>query len=330
MEIVTAFPPDIESGEEAALYAETLRSVLLYLGVSDGRMEQGSLRAEPNPSVRPVGSDSYGVKTELKNLNSFRAVQRGVEYEAKRQTGIVESGGQIVQGTYGWNEEKGETFLQRPKEFEQEYRYFPEPDLIPIDFDPNYVEALRASLPELPIPKKQRLMAQYGIPAADAALLAADRATADYFEAAAQGVKDPKAVANWMLSDLARLANAANSSIHATPVTAAYLAEMIGLIESGTITGKIAKQLLEEMATTGKGAAQLVEEKGLKVTGADELAGIVARVVAANPDVVAKIKAGNEKSKGFLVGQVMKEAKGQARPDEVNRLIDEALKQNGT
>jgi aspartyl-tRNA(Asn)/glutamyl-tRNA(Gln) amidotransferase subunit B len=326
MEIVTAFPPDIESGEEAALYAETLRSVLLYLGVSDGRMEQGSLRAEPNPSVRPVGSDTYGVKTELKNLNSFRAVQRGVEYEAKRQVGVIESGGQIVQGTYGWNEEKGETFLQRPKEFEQEYRYFPEPDLIPIDFDPASIEALRASLPELPIPKKRRLMEQYGLPAADAALLAADRGTADYFEAAAKGVRDPKAVANWMLGDLARLANAANTAVHATPVTAAQLTELIGLIESGTITGKIAKQLIEEMATTGKGAAQLVEEKGLKVTSADEVAGIVARVVAANPDVVAKIQAGNEKSKGFLVGQVMKEARGQARPDEVNRLIDEALK----
>jgi aspartyl-tRNA(Asn)/glutamyl-tRNA(Gln) amidotransferase subunit B len=325
MEIVTEFPPDIESGEEAALYAETLRSVLLYLGVSDGRMEQGSLRAEPNPSVRPRGSDTYGVKTELKNLNSFRAVQRGVEYEAKRQIGIIEGGGKIVQGTYGWNEEKGETFLQRLKEFEQEYRYFPEPDLIPIDFEADYIEAMRATLPELPIPKKRRLIDQYGIPAADAALLAADGETADYFESAAKGGKDAKAVANWMLGDLTRLANAASESVYATPVTAANLAEMIGLIESGTITGKIAKQLIEEMFATGKGAARLVEEKGLKVTGADEVAGIVTRVIAANRDVVAKIKAGNDRSIGFLVGQVMKEAKGSARPDDVNRLLQEAI-----
>jgi aspartyl-tRNA(Asn)/glutamyl-tRNA(Gln) amidotransferase subunit B len=299
--------------------------VLLYLGVSDGRMEQGSLRAEPNPSVRPVGSDTFGVKTELKNLNSFRAVQRGVEYEAKRQVAIIESGGKIVQGTYGWNEEKEETFLQRPKEFEQEYRYFPEPDLIPIAFESDYIGAMRATLPELPIPKKRRLMEQYCLPAADAALLVADRETADYFEATAEGAKDAKAVANWMLGDLSRLANAAGKPVYATPVTAANLAEMIRLIESGTITGKIAKQLIEEMSATGKGPGQLVEEKGLKVTSADEVAGIVTRVVAANPDVVAKVKAGNDKSIGFLVGQVMKEAKGSARPDDVNRLLKEAI-----
>jgi aspartyl-tRNA(Asn)/glutamyl-tRNA(Gln) amidotransferase subunit B len=329
MEIVTAFPPDIEGAEEARLYAETLRSVLLYLGVSDGKMEQGSLRVEPNPSVRPEGSggDTFGVKTELKNLNSFRSVQRGIEYEAQRQIALLESGGRVVQETRGWDDEKGVSFGQRSKEVEQEYRYFPEPDLIPIDFDGAEIEALRASLPELPNARKRRLMEQYGLPAHDAGQLVAERAAADFFEAAvaASGAKEAKAVANWMLGDLARLANAAGKNVYETPVTPGALAELVGMIESGAITGKIAKSVIEEMFVGGKTAPQVVAEKGLTVSGSDEVAGIVARVVEANPDVVAKIKAGNEKSKGFLVGQVMKETRGRAKPDDVNRLIDEAL-----
>ena len=328
MEIVTDFPPDIESAEEARLYAETLRSVLLYLQVSDGKMEQGSLRAEPNPSVRPVGSDTFGVKTELKNLNSFRSVQRGIEYEAKRQIEVIEGGGRVVQETRGWDDDKGVSFSQRSKEVEQEYRYFPEPDLIPLDFDVKWLDSLRESLPELPNEKKRRLAEQYGLPASDAAQLVLERETADFFEAAAKGAKDPKAIANWMLGDLARLANAESVPVHATQVTPGALAGMVGLIESGAITGKIAKSVLEEMVATGKTAAQVVEEKGLTVSGADEVAGIVANVVAANPDVVAKIKAGNDKSIGFLVGQVMKESKGRAKPDDVNRLLkDEIAKQ---
>ena len=325
MEIVTEFPPDVQSGEEAALYIETLRSVLLSLGVSDGRMEQGSLRAEPNPSVRPAGAEKYGVKTELKNLNSFRAVRLGVEYETARHIAVLESGGTVIQGTYGWNDEKGETFLQRVKETEQEYRYFPEPDLIPIDFDPEYIERLRETIPELPLAKKGRFMQEYHLPDSDAALLATDRATAEYFEQAAKTATDPKAVANWMLGDLTRLANAANKPVFETPITTDNLLELVGLIEKGTITGKIAKSLIEDMFTTGKAPSALVAEKGLKVTGADEVAGIVTKVIAANPDVVAKIKAGADKSIGFLVGQVMKEARGQARPDDVNRLLKEEL-----
>ncbi|MES2463763.1 MAG: Asp-tRNA(Asn)/Glu-tRNA(Gln) amidotransferase subunit GatB [Armatimonadota bacterium] len=325
MEIVTAFPPDIESGEEARLYAEALRSVLLYLGVSDGRMEQGSLRAEPNPSIRPVGSDTFGVKTELKNLNSFRAVQRGIEYEAQRQAAEIEAGRRVIQATYGWDEEKGVTVLQRLKEVEQEYRYFPEPDLIPIDFDEGYIEQVRATLPELPLARKQRFMEQYGLPAADALQLVSDRQTADFYEEAAKSAKDAKAVANWLLGDLTRLANAAGTPVYDTPAKASSLADMVNLIAAGTITGKIAKQVIEEMFASGKTASQVVQDLGLTVSGADEVAGIVTKVVAANGDVVAKIRAGNEKSKGFLVGQVMKEAKGRARPDDVNRLIDEEL-----
>lgn len=325
MEIVTEFPPDIESGEEAAQYAENLRAVLLYLGVSDGRMEQGSLRAEPNPSVRPKDSDVYGVKTELKNLNSFRAVQRGVEYEVQRHIKVIESGDKVVQGTYGWNDEAGRTFLQRKKEVEQEYRYFPEPDLIPIDFDEEYIERLRATIPELPLAKKRRLIETYGIPATDASQLATDREAASWFEEAAKGAADTKQVANWMIGDLTRLANASNTPVYATKVSPDALRELVDLIGKGTITGKIGKELIEDMFASGKSPVDLVKEKGLTVTGSDEVATIVAQVVAENPDVIAKIKGGNDKSKQFLFGQVMKLAKGRARPDDVNRLLDEEI-----
>jgi aspartyl-tRNA(Asn)/glutamyl-tRNA(Gln) amidotransferase subunit B len=324
MEIVTAFPPDIESGEEARLYAETLRAVLLSLEVSDGKMEQGSLRAEPNPSIRPVGSDIFGTKTELKNLNSFRAVQLGVEYEARRQAAELEAGRAVVQATYGWDADKGVTVLQRVKEAEQEYRYFPEPDLIPIRFTEDYLAALETTLPELPIARKRRLMEQLGLPAADAAQLVSDRASADFFEAAA-ALADPKLTANWILGDLARLANAANQSVHATPITAPMLAELVNAVTQGTITGKIAKELIDTMHATGKSAGTLIAEKGIQVADASAVAAMVDRVIAANPDVVAKIQAGNDRVKGFLVGQVMKEAKGQARPDDINRLLDQAL-----
>ena len=324
MEIVTDFPPDITSGEEARLYAENLRMVLLYLGVSDGKMEQGSLRAEPNPSIRLVGSHTYGTKTELKNLNSFRAVQMGVEYEAKRQQECIERGESVLQATYGWDAEKGVTVLQRIKEAEQEYRYFPEPDLIPIEFTDEYIQSLRDSLPELPLPKKRRLIEQYGIPAADAQQLVVERAVADFFEEAAR-LADPKQVANWMLGDLLRLANAAGVPVYSTKINAERLAGLIHKIQDGTITGKIAKELIEAMFETGKDAASLVEERGIKVVDASAVAGLVDAVIAANPDVVARIRGGQEKAMGFLVGQVMKEAKGQARPDDVNRLLKEAL-----
>jgi len=272
-----------------------------------------------------VGSEKFGVKTELKNLNSFRSVQRGIEYEKARQSALIEKGETVIQATYGWDDEKGVTVLQRLKEAEQEYRYFPEPDLIPIDFTPDYVEEMRRSLPELPLARRKRFIEQYALPEGDASQLTADRALADFFEAVAAGVKEPKTASNWTLGDLTRLANAQGVPAYGTQVTAPMLAELIALIEAGTITGKIAKELIEEMVPTGKSAGALVKEKGISVSGADEVAGIVARIVAENMDVVAKIKAGADKSKGFLVGQVMKEAKGRARPDDVNRLLDAEL-----
>ena len=324
MEIVTEFPPDVESGEEARLYAETLRAVLLYIEASDGKMEQGSLRVEPNPSIKLVGSDKLGTKTELKNLNSFRAVQLGVEYEARRQAAVLDSGEEVFQATYGWDAERGVTHLQRKKEVEQEYRYFPEPDLIPIEFLPEFIEALRAELPELPLAKKRRLIETYGLPASDAAQLVLERASVEFFEEAA-ALADPKLVSNWMLGDLTRLANAAGQPAYATPVTPKHLAGLITLIQDGTITGRIAKELIEDMHALGKTAPQLVEEKGIKVVDASAVVAMVDAAISANPDAVARYKAGQEKLLGFFVGQVMKEAKGQARPDDVNRLVKEAL-----
>ncbi|MBC7806917.1 MAG: Asp-tRNA(Asn)/Glu-tRNA(Gln) amidotransferase subunit GatB, partial [Akkermansiaceae bacterium] len=325
MEIVTDFPPDVESAEEARLYAETLRNILLYLGASDGRMEQGSLRVEPNPSVRPVGSDTFGVKTELKNLNSFRAVQGGIEYEMTRQIAEIEAGRTVVQATYGWDAEKGVTVLQRVKESEQEYRYFPEPDLIPIEFTPDYIERMRETLPELALVKKNRFVSQYGLPQADALVLVNDKATADFYEDAVRAGGEPKAVSNWLLGEVTRLANAANVPVAQTRIIPPALAELTNVIADGTITGTIAKKVVEEMFITGELPSLIIERLGLKVAGTDVVAGIVAKVVAANPDVVAKIKGGNEKSIGFLKGQVMKETKGQARPDDIDRLLAEAI-----
>ncbi len=325
MEIVTDFPPDVESAEEARLYAETLRNILLYLGVSDGRMEQGSLRVEPNPSVRAVGTDKLGVKTELKNLNSFRAVQGGIEYEMTRQIAEIEAGRTVVQATYGWDAEKGVTVLQRVKESEQEYRYFPEPDLIPIEFTPEYVERMRETLPELALARKNRLVETYGLPQADALVLVNDRATADFYEEAVRAGGEAKAVSNWLLGEQTRLANAANVPVAETKITPTTLTELTKVIADGTITGTIAKRVIAEMFETGDTPSAIIDRLGLKVAGTDVVAGIVARVIAANPDVVAKIKGGNEKSIGFLKGQVMKEAKGQARPDDIDRLLQTAL-----
>ncbi len=324
MEIVTEFPPDIESGEEARLYAETLRYILLYLGVSDGKMEQGSLRAEPNPSVRPVGADKFGTKTELKNLNSFRAVQLGVEYEARRQIKAIEAGEEVFQATYGWDAERGVSVMQRKKEAEQEYRYFPEPDLIPIKFEESEIEALRKTLPELPIAKKRRLMEQFALPAADAAQLVLERPVAEFFEEAVKSA-DPKTVANWMLGELSRLANASEMPLYATKVTPELLSGLANSVTGGTITGKIAKELIEDMFVSGKPIEVLITEKKIQIVDASAVVTMVDTALAANPDAVVRYKAGQEKLLGFFVGQVMKEAKGQARPDDVNRLVKEAL-----
>ncbi|HZO87370.1 MAG TPA: Asp-tRNA(Asn)/Glu-tRNA(Gln) amidotransferase subunit GatB [Chthonomonadaceae bacterium] len=327
MEIVTDFPPDIHSAEEARAYLAKLRAILTYLDVCDGKMEEGSLRAEPNVSVRLKGSDTYGTKTEIKNLNSFRAVQRGIEYEVQRQIELLERGEKVVQETRGWSEAKQATFSQRSKEVEQEYRYFPEPDLVPLQISDEWIEEIHATMPELPDARKARFMEEHGLPSYDAGFLTETRALADYFEETAHLSADPKATANWIMGDLARLLNAEGRDITQCPVTPAHLASMINLIAEGVISGKIAKALLEEMYKTGEDPVFIVEEKGwrtIKDTAA--IAALVDKVIAENPKIVADIKEkGLAQKKGFLVGQVMKASQGKADPQEVNRLIDARL-----
>jgi aspartyl-tRNA(Asn)/glutamyl-tRNA(Gln) amidotransferase subunit B len=326
MEIVTEFPPDLHSAEESKLYLEKLRAILVYLGVSDGKMEEGHLRAEPNVSVRESGSDILGTKTELKNLNSFRAVERGIAYELLRQSDIVESGGAVRQETLGWNDASGKTYHMRYKEEEQEYRYFPEPDLIPLHFEKDDIEKWRAELPELPDAKRERFVTQYGLRPYDAEVLTSSKPMADYFEAAAEGEVDAQQIANYVTIDLMKLVNASSTDIENIKVTPRALRELIQLRDKGDITNNIAKSVLDDMFKTGRSAQEIIDASGIKVVS-DEgvLFAEIDKVIAANQDVVAKIKAGNDKSIGFLVGQIMKATKGQARPDLVNKLLKERI-----
>ncbi len=326
MEIVTEFPPDIHSTAEARAYLMKLRAILTYLEVCDGKMEQGSLRCEPNVSLRPVGAAAYGTKTEIKNLNSFRAVQRGIEYELERQASLLNHGEKVVQETRGWNEARQATFAQRSKEVEQEYRYFPEPDLLPLDITPQWIEEIRASLPELPDARHARFVEQYGISNADAAQLTETRSLADYYEQTA-GAADPRAAANWIMGDLSRILNAQSLDIANSPVSSPHLAVMINMIERGDISGKLGKTLLERMAATGENPQTLAQREGLVVlrdTVALEAA--LDSVLAENSAIVSDIvEKGLVNKRGFLVGQVMKATQGKADPRDVNKLLDEKL-----
>ena len=327
MEIVTDFPPDIHTAEEARAYLVKLRAILTYIDVCDGKMEEGSLRAEPNVSIRAVGSDTFGTKTEIKNLNSFRAVHRGIEYECERQAEILDRGERVPQETRGWSEAKQATFSQRSKEVEQEYRYFPEPDLVPLHITEEWIERVREGMPELPHARLGRFIAEYGLSAYDAGFLTETRALADYFEEAVKAGGDAKIVSNWIMGDLARLLNGASKEIGESPISPANLAVMVQRIVDGTISGKIAKALIEEMFTTGGEPDSIIEARAWK-TIRDEGAviALIEKVIADNPKVVSEIKEkGLVQKKGFLVGQVMKASQGKADPQEVNRLIDERL-----
>jgi aspartyl-tRNA(Asn)/glutamyl-tRNA(Gln) amidotransferase subunit B len=321
MEIVTEFPPDMHTAEEARAYLMKLRAILTYIGVSDGKMEEGSLRCEPNLSVRVKGSDTFGTKTEIKNLNSFRAVYRGIEYEVERQVGLLERGERIVQETRGWNDAQGRTFPQRSKEVEQEYRYFPEPDLVPLQIPMEWIEEIRSTMPELPDAARARFIMQYGLPSYDAAVLTQTRAMSRFFEEAANLCGDPKAVSNWMMGDFARLLNANNLEITESRVTPERLAAMIALIKNGTISGKMAKGLFEKMFETGADPRGLVEAEGPQIKEESEIIALIDRVIAEQSDVWAAYCAGDEKKHGYLVGQVMKASQGKANPQEVNRLL---------
>lgn len=326
MEIVTEFPPDIENADEAKEYLVQLRNILLYLGVCDGKMEEGSLRCEPNISVRPEGSEKYGTKTELKNLNSFKAVQLGVDYEVRRQIHAIEHGETLRQETRGWNEQKQQSFVMRIKEAENDYRYFPDPDLPGMSFDQARIDQLRSELPELPLAKALRYREAFGLSDYDAGLLVADQSWSSYFEQAVSLGGDPKAVCNWMNSDFARLLNENGLEARDSKITPAGLVELTQLIEAGTISGKIAKELFEEQFATGTSPKALVESKGLtQISDEGAIRAIVAEAIAGSPQLVEKYRNGQTNVAGFFVGQVMKQSGGRANPGLAQRLVKEAL-----
>ncbi len=325
MEIVTEFPPDMHTADEAKTYLEKLRAILTFIGVSDGKMEEGSLRCEPNLSVRCVGSDTFGTKTEIKNLNSFRAVQRGIEYEVKRQTRVIDSGGSVTQETRGWNETKQETFAQRSKEVEQEYRYFPEPDLVPMFISEEWIEQTRFSMPELPEAALTRIMGQYAITRYDAEVLTQSRELAAYFEGTVAAGADAKAAANWILGELSRLHNLHAVSLTDAKVRPEHLAELLTLIDRGTVSGKMAKGILEKMFESGQSAASLAATEGPQISDAHEIDAMIEEAIGAHSAIWAEILSGDVRKAAFIVGQVMRVSKGKANPQEVNRLIQERI-----
>lgn len=324
LEIVSE--PDLRSPEEARTYMEKLKAILEYIEVSDCKMQEGSLRCDANVSVRPKGSTTFGTKTEVKNMNSFRALQRALSFEIERQIAVLERGERVVQETRAWDEEKQVTYTMRSKEEAHDYRYFPEPDLVPLAIDHEWIEKVRATLPELPDARRERLIRQYGLPEYDAGIITSSKALADYFERAVSLFPDAKQVANWLMGDFLHLLNAKGLEPNQAPVSPEGLAELLKLQQEGTISVKIAKQVLEEMFATGKGAQEIVEAKGLvQISDVAELTAIVERVLAAHPKVVEDYRKGKEKALGFLVGQVMKETKGKANPGLVNELLKERL-----
>jgi aspartyl-tRNA(Asn)/glutamyl-tRNA(Gln) amidotransferase subunit B len=326
MEIVTAFPPDIEDAEEAKEYLQQLRQILVYLGVCDGKMEEGSLRCEPNISVRIQGAEKLGTKTELKNLNSFRSVQLGVGFEVRRQIATLEHGEKVLQETRGWNEQKEASYPMRLKEAENDYRYFPDPDLLPMVFEEAYIESLRAFLPELPLAKFRRYQDVLGLSAYDAGVLTADRDWASYFEEAVELGGDPKAVCNWMNSDFAKLLNDAGISARESKVPPSHIVELMKLIADGTINGKMAKEIFADAFKTGNKPTEIVKVRGAtQMTDTGEILKIVHGVFEANQEVVAKYRSGNIGVKGFLVGQVMRQTAGRANPQLVQSVVSEEL-----
>lgn len=318
--------PEISSPEEAKAYLEKLRAIMQYCEVSDVKMEEGSLRCDANISLRPWGQKEFGTKAELKNMNSFRGVQRGLEYEQFRQAEVLDEGGVIVQETRRWDEAQGKTFSMRGKEQAHDYRYFPDPDLVSVHISEEWKEAVRATIPELPDARKARYTSEYGLPDYDAAVITASKPLADFFEDSLNYTKDAKSVSNWIMGDLLGYLNANNLELSQVKITGQGLGEMIGLIEKGTISSKIAKTVFKEMLESGKLPAQIVEEKGLvQISDEGAIKGIVEQVVANNPQSVEDYKAGKQKAIGFLVGQVMKESKGKANPALVNKLLVEVL-----
>jgi aspartyl-tRNA(Asn)/glutamyl-tRNA(Gln) amidotransferase subunit B len=314
--------PDLRSPEEAGAYLRHLRAILRYLGICDGNMEEGSFRCDANVSIRPAGSEPFGIRTELKNLNSFKHVEKALQYEIQRQKEIVLDGAAVVQETRLWDPERSRTTSMRGKEEAHDYRYFPDPDLLPLVIDESWIDRISTELPELPDDRRKRFAQQYGLPAYDAEILCSERELADYFEDCLAHYPRPKPVSNWIMGPLLGWLNAAGRPLSDPPVPARHLAELLSMIDQGTISGKIAKTVFEDMARSGKSPAAIVTEKGLvQVSDTGEIEAVVYRVLAEHPDEVRAYRNGKTKLLGFFVGQVMQATRGRANPRLVNELL---------
>lgn len=318
--------PDMRSAEEAVAYVERLKGILEYIGVSDCKMQEGSLRADVNLSLRPVGQEKFGTRTETKNLNSFRAIARSIEFEIQRQKEILESGGKVYQETRRWDDEAGEGYAMRTKEEANDYRYFPEPDLMPIRLSDEYINNIKDTLPELPESRKKRYIEKLGLPEYDAGIITSSKTLSDFFESATKSCGNAKAVSNWIMTDIIRVAREKGVEYNELPFTPEQFAKLITLIDKGTISGSIAKKVFEEMVETGKEPEKIVEEKGLvQISDEGAIKEVVDKIIAANPQSVEDYKNGKDRALGFLVGQCMKEMKGKGNPQILNKLILEYL-----
>lgn len=324
LEIVSE--PDIRSGEEARAYAMKIRQILRYLDVNSGDMEKGVLRVEPNISLRPFGSQQFGTRTELKNLNSFKVLLDGTDYELKRQEAILQAGGRVAQETRGWHEGRRETVSQRSKEEAEDYRYFPEPDLPPLNISQEWITAVSATLPELPNTKIDRYKHTFGLSSYEARVLAEEKNVAEWFDSAVSQGSTPKTITNWLINDLFRLMNEHKQAISDIKVTSAMLVELIGLVEKQTINNNTAKEVLAEMFINGETAVTIVHNKGLaQISNENILVEAIAQVLQENPEQLTKLLSGKDQIKGWLVGQVMKKTQGKANPALVNKLLIEQL-----
>lgn len=324
LEIVSE--PDMRSSEEARTYMETLRNILRYINVCDGNLEEGSLRCDANISIRPYGQEEYGTKSEVKNVNSFRALQRAIDFEIERQIEVVESGNRVVQETRLWKDDDGITVSMRSKEEAHDYRYFPEPDLVPLEISKEWIESTRATMPELPDQKRQRYTEQLGLSDYDASVLTENVGMAKFFDESISNTENAKAVANWLMGDITAYLKENKLDITDTKLGSVELADMVNLIDKGTISNNIAKKLVITMLEKGGSPQQLVEELGLSVIGDEsQIRDIVIKVLESNQAQVDKYKSGKPQLFGFFVGQVMKETKGRAKPETVNKLVKEEL-----
>jgi aspartyl-tRNA(Asn)/glutamyl-tRNA(Gln) amidotransferase subunit B len=324
LEIVTE--PDMQSADEVVAYLKTLRDILVYLDVCDGNMEEGSLRCEPNLSLRPAGQQAFGTKVELKNINSFKFVKDAIEYEIKRQTKVLNEGGKISQETRLWDVDKGQTAVMRSKEEAHDYRYFPDPDLVPLTIAPERLDQDRTSLPELPAVRQQRFVSQYGLPEYDAAIVTSSRHLADYFETCVKLFDQPKTVSNWVMGELLRELNNSGTPVSASPVSPERFISLLKLVDNGTISLKVARDLFPELYASGQSPEQLVQEKGLtQVSDEGALETIIDEAMAKNPAQLAQYRSGKDQVLGFFVGQVLKASGGKANPGKVNELLKKKL-----